>query len=234
MRGDDETYPIWWDKFILSIPRIESGNGFADFDFIKMPLHDTIHGCGFNSFRHFSFGFQKRRMEFGYDGQIIMIRVAQHQHGCSFLRLAWNPGITLFGNSATDKDETASFYFQEFTLVVHWIGFLKEQFSEWLTEFLEYLIALLIGSIQEASCVSTLQDSALSSGCFTSSKMVWDSGIILNFSLVQLVDRKVIMALLEDKQSLGREDCNVPIFGFSCSASGDDFRGCVNLIGGVI
>ena len=25
------------------------------------------------------------------------------------------------------------------------------------------------------------------------------------------------MALLEDKQSLGREDCNVPIFGFQCS-----------------
>jgi hypothetical protein len=26
-----------------------------------------------------------------------------------------------------------------------------------------------------------------------------------------------VMELLEDKQSLGREDCNVPIFGFPCS-----------------
>jgi hypothetical protein len=26
-----------------------------------------------------------------------------------------------------------------------------------------------------------------------------------------------VMALLEDKQSLGREDCNVPIFGFPYS-----------------
>jgi hypothetical protein len=109
--------------------------------------------------------------------------------------------------------------------MVHWIGFLEEKFSEGLTEFLQYLIALLIGSIQEASCVSTLQDNALSRGCFTSSRLVWDPGIILNFSLVQLVDHKVVMALLEDKQSLGREDCNVPIFGFSCSASGDEFWG---------
>jgi hypothetical protein len=33
------------------------------------------------------------------------------------------------------------------------------------------------------------------------------------------------MELLEDKQYLGREDCNVPIFGFPCSTFGDDFRG---------
>jgi hypothetical protein len=31
------------------------------------------------------------------------------------------------------------------------------------------------------------------------------------------------MALLEDKQSLGREDCNVPIFGFPCLAVRGDF-----------
>jgi hypothetical protein len=33
------------------------------------------------------------------------------------------------------------------------------------------------------------------------------------------------MALLEDKQSLGREDCNVPIFGFPYSAVVDDLMG---------
>jgi hypothetical protein len=101
--------------------------------------------------------------------------------------------------------------------MVHWIGFLEEQFFEGLTESLQYRIALLIASIQEASYVSTLQDSALRSGCFTSSRMVWDPRIILNFNLVQLVDCKVMTTLLKDKQSLGREDCNVPIFGFSCS-----------------
>jgi hypothetical protein len=107
--------------------------------------------------------------------------------------------------------------------VVHWIGFLEEQFSEGLNEFLQSLIALLIGSIHEASCVSTLQDSALSRGCFTSSGLVWDPGIILNFSLVQLVDHMVVMALFEDKQALGIKNYNVPIFGFSCSTIGDDF-----------
>jgi hypothetical protein len=32
-----------------------------------------------------------------------------------------------------------------------------------------------------------------------------------------------VVALLEDKQYLGREDCNAPIFGFPCSAVGDNF-----------
>jgi hypothetical protein len=76
-----------------------------------------------------------------------------------------------------------------------------------------------------ASCVSTLQDNFLRRGCFTSSRLVWDPGIILDFSLVNHVDRKVVMELFEDKQSLGREECNVPIFGFFFSASGDEFTG---------
>jgi hypothetical protein len=151
-------------------------------------------------------------MQSRYDGQTIMIRVAQHQHGGSFLRLSWDPGITLFSSSVTDKEERR-FYFQEFTTGVHGIGFLEEKFSEELTEFLQYLIALLIDSIQEASRASTLQDNALRRGCFTSSKLVWDPRITLSFSLVQLVDLMVEMTLLEDNQSLGREDYNVPFLG---------------------
>jgi flagellar biosynthesis regulator FlbT len=46
-------------------------------------------------------------------------------------------------------------------------------------------------------------------------KVVWDPRIILNFSLVHHVDRKVVMELLEDKKYLGREDYNVPIFRLS-------------------
>jgi hypothetical protein len=34
-----------------------------------------------------------------------------------------------------------------------------------------------------------------------------------------------VMALLEDKQSLGREDCHVPIFGLPYYTVGDDFWG---------
>jgi hypothetical protein len=47
--------------------------------------------------------------------------------------------------------------------------------------------------------------------------VVWDLGIIFSFSLVQSMERQVVMALLEDKQYLGREDCNVPILGFPYS-----------------
>jgi hypothetical protein len=107
-------------------------------------------------------------MQSRYDGQTIMIRVVQREHGGSFLRLASNHGIMLFDSSTTDKDERANFYFQEFSPLVHWIGFLEEQLSKGLIEFLQYLIALLIDSIQEAYCVS-LQNSASSRGCFTSS-----------------------------------------------------------------
>jgi hypothetical protein len=145
-----------------------------------------------------------------------MIRVAQRQHGGSFLRLAWDPGISVLDSSTADTEARASFFFHE-------IGSLVEQFFEGLIELLQYRVALLIDSIQEASYVSTLSDHALSRGCFTSSKLVWDPGIIFSFSLVQSMERQVVMALLEDKQSLGREDCNVPIFGFPCSAVGDDF-----------
>jgi hypothetical protein len=50
--------------------------------------------------------------------------------------------------------------------------------------------------------------------CSTPFRLVWDPRITLNFGLVQLVDRMVEVELLEDKKYLGREDCNVPIFGF--------------------
>jgi hypothetical protein len=138
MRGDVETYSIWRDKFSLLIPRIGSGSGFVDLDFTEMPLQDMIHGSGFNTYRYFSLGFQERRMQFGQDGQTFMIRVAQRQHGGSFLRLVWNPGITLVGNSTTDRVERVSPYFQEFSPMVRWVGFLDECFSKRLIEFLRY------------------------------------------------------------------------------------------------
>jgi hypothetical protein len=99
----------------------------------------------------------------------------------------------------------------------HEIGSLVEQFFEGLIELLQYRLFYLSSSIQKVSYVSTLSDHALSGGCFTSSKVVWDPSIIFSFSMVQLMEHQVVVALLEDKQSLGREDCNVPIFGFPCS-----------------
>jgi hypothetical protein len=47
--------------------------------------------------------------------------------------------------------------------------------------------------------VSTLQDNTVGGRYSTSFRLVWDSGITLSFSLVQLVDHRIMMASLEDK-----------------------------------
>ena len=57
-----------------------------------------------------------------------------------------------------------------------------------------------------------VQCSALSRGCYRSPRIIWDPGIIPRFSWFSLNDCGVALALLEDKQSLAREDCNVPFF----------------------
>jgi hypothetical protein len=73
-------------------------------------------------------------------------------------------------------------------------------------------VALLVGYFQEASHVSSLPNHALSKGFFTFYKVVWHPGIIFSFSLDQSMECYVMMALLEDKQSLGREDLSCPHF----------------------
>jgi hypothetical protein len=57
----------------------------------------------------------------------------------------------------------------------------------------------------------------------------WDPGIIFRFNLVQLMEHEVVMALLEDKKSLGREDCNVLIFGFPIFTVGGNLMGLCHL-----
>jgi len=70
------------------------------------------------------------------DGKKFMIRVVQRHHCGSFLRLAWNLGNTLFGSSKIDRVERAIPYFQEFSPMAHWVGFLDEPFTEGLIVFL--------------------------------------------------------------------------------------------------
>jgi hypothetical protein len=48
----------------------------------------TIHGSRFNLYKYFSLEFPNRRMQIGNDAREVMIRVAHHQHGSSFMRLA--------------------------------------------------------------------------------------------------------------------------------------------------
>lgn len=50
-------------------------------------------------------GFQDRGAQLGHDGLIVMIRVVQCQHGGFFLRLTWNPRITLVCSSTVVRDE---------------------------------------------------------------------------------------------------------------------------------
>ena len=54
--------------------------------------------------------------------------------------------------------------------------------------------------------------SALSRGCYKSPRIIWDPGIIPGFSWFSLINRGVALALLEDNQSLARDDCNVSFF----------------------
>jgi hypothetical protein len=91
------------------------------------------------------------------------------------MRLAWDPRISVLDSSTADMEARANFFFHE-------IGSLVEQFFEGLIELLQYRVSLLSDSFQEASYVCTLSDHALSGGCFTSSRVVWDPGIIFSFS----------------------------------------------------
>jgi len=85
-------------------------------------------------------------------------------------------------------------------------------------------VAFLVGSFQEASYVSTLSNHALSEGCFTSSMVVWDPGIIFIFSLDQLMEHQVMMALLKYMQYLGREGSSCLYFWVPLFFSIWDFR----------
>jgi hypothetical protein len=147
VRGDAETCSICRDNFFLLLPRIKFGSGFADFDFIEMPWQDMTRGSGFSSYNYLSLGFQERGMQFGQDGQTIMIRVAQRQHGGFFLRLAWDPGITWFDSLVIDREGRVYAFFQGFSHMVLWVGSLEDPFSEGLIEFLQCMTTLPIDSI---------------------------------------------------------------------------------------
>jgi hypothetical protein len=57
-------------------------------------------------------------------------------------------------------------------------------------------------------------------------RMVWDPGIIFSFSLEQSMEHKVMMELLENKQSLEGRICQVPIFWFFCFVLEGTFVAC--------
>jgi hypothetical protein len=105
------------DRLPFPIFEIEYGSGSAGRDFTWM----FVLGSRFNPYRYFSSEFHERRMQNGHDVQTIMIGVAHRQHGGSFLRLAWDPRISVLNSSTTDTETRVSSCFHE-------IGSLTEQF----------------------------------------------------------------------------------------------------------
>jgi hypothetical protein len=106
-------------------------------------------------------------MQREYDDQTIMIRVVQCQHGGISLRLVWDPGITVVDSLTADIDGIVG---------LHRFDCWEEQSSK---EMIEFMIAWLIRGSRAESCDSTLQIQAMSRGCFTFSKKVWDPCITL-------------------------------------------------------
>ena len=78
------------------------------------------------------------------------------------------------------------------------------------TLFIAWLVTPIIGGFHGISCDGTMQCSSLSRGCYKYPRIIWDPGIIPRFSWLILIDCGFALALLEDKQSLAREDCNIP------------------------
>ena len=91
----------------------------------------------------------------------------QGSSGCiltsAFLRLIWDPGITV-----TDNLVIARGCFQE----VSCDG----------TSFTPWLVTLLMGGFHGTFCDVTVQCSALSRGCYRSPRIIRDPGIILELS----------------------------------------------------
>jgi hypothetical protein len=82
-------------------------------------------------------------MQSRHESQIFMIRVAQCQHGGSFLGIAWDPGTSWFDSLAARYRWESQFllsgvhFYRE-----HWTGFLGGRFYVGWTEPLQYLIDL--------------------------------------------------------------------------------------------
>jgi hypothetical protein len=68
---------------------------------------------------------------------MTIIRVVQHQHGGSFLRIYWDPRISVGDSATVNMEAKASFFFHE-------ICSLEEQFFDGLVYLLQQKLALLV------------------------------------------------------------------------------------------
>lgn len=89
-----EAFLTWQGQFFLLLLRIEIDSRWIDIDIMEMPKQDEL---GFHRF--FTIRFQERRIQSAHDGQFVIVRVVQCQHGGTLLILALDLGITGFHGS---------------------------------------------------------------------------------------------------------------------------------------
>jgi hypothetical protein len=94
----------------------------GSYDFTKIHWLGIILDSGCDPLRHYILWMQS-----GHDGRTTMIRVAQHQRGGSFPRIAWDPRISVRDSVTVGMEARANFF-------LHDIGSLEEQFVDELIE----------------------------------------------------------------------------------------------------
>jgi hypothetical protein len=92
-----------------------------------------IMDSGCDPLRHYNLWMQS-----GHNVQSTMIKVAEHQRGGSFLRIAWDPRISVGDSVAIDMEERSNFSSHE-------IGSLTEQYIGGLINLLHHQVTLLAG-----------------------------------------------------------------------------------------
>lgn len=80
MWGSVEAFVAWQGWFSLLLVRIRVSVGWVGHDIVGFPGPDAL-----GLYRYFSIRSQGRSIQLAHDGKIVMVRVAQRQHGGTHL-----------------------------------------------------------------------------------------------------------------------------------------------------
>jgi len=105
------TFPFdTWRRSVVDALLVDDHIKFSMMCYFSVGIHwmGMILDSGCNTLRHYNLW-----MHSGHDGRTTIIRVAQNQCDGSFLRIAWDLGISV-GDSATfDTEAKAKFFHHE-------------------------------------------------------------------------------------------------------------------------
>jgi hypothetical protein len=130
-------------------------------------------------------------------GPMVMISVVHLYHDGTFPRLFWDLSIALFDHSNTCKEESIHFDFLDFTFGLR-SGFSEEWSYEALIDFMQLMISCIFRSRKVDSCIITLQTNAMSRGCFTPYRLVWDLGEFTIYKVLVFAGRDFANKMLGD------------------------------------